>query len=144
MNTCIYRTILTLVYTLRLHTFIVWLIQELVFTLVKMNACFKVYKQKLFGKKYVWILTDSLYASWISKLKEGETSCSVENIKTAAHGHFTLGQKQLRTDQVVTISGRVRVAVVISYFFNNRVNLTVVWNTECKDEKALHYNHHRV
>ncbi|XP_048729112.2 gamma-aminobutyric acid type B receptor subunit 2-like [Ostrea edulis] len=66
----------------------------------------EVYKQKLFGKKYVWILTDSLYASWISKLKEGETSCSVENIKTAAHGHFTLGQKQLRTDQVVTISGR--------------------------------------
>lgn len=62
----------------------------------------------MYGKKYVWILTDSLYEGWVGKLKEGQASCSVDNIRTSAYGHFTLGQKQLRTDNVVTISGRVR------------------------------------
>ena len=62
----------------------------------------------MFGNKYVWILTDSLYEGWIGRLDEGDATCSIENIRTAADGHFTLSQKQLRTDEVVTISGRVR------------------------------------
>uniref|UniRef100_K1R7S6 Gamma-aminobutyric acid type B receptor subunit 1 n=1 Tax=Magallana gigas TaxID=29159 RepID=K1R7S6_MAGGI len=66
----------------------------------------EIYKQKMFGKKYVWILTDSLYKGWIGKLEEGQESCAVDNIKASAYGHFTLGQKQLRTDNMVTISGR--------------------------------------
>lgn len=82
-----------------------WLVQ---WYHVNTRMSFKIYKQKMYGKKYVWILTDSLYEGWIGKLKEGQASCSVDNIRTSAYGHFTLGQKQLRTDNVVTISGRVR------------------------------------
>lgn len=76
--------------------------------MLTMKFPFKIYKQKMFGKKYVWILTDSLYKGWIGKLEEGQESCAVDNIKASAYGHFTLGQKQLRTDNMVTISGRVR------------------------------------
>ncbi|XP_022309821.2 gamma-aminobutyric acid type B receptor subunit 2-like [Crassostrea virginica] len=70
------------------------------------NIFCEIYKQRMFGNKYVWILTDSLYEGWIGRLDEGDATCSIENIRTAADGHFTLGQKQLRTDEVVTISGR--------------------------------------
>ncbi|XP_061166831.1 gamma-aminobutyric acid type B receptor subunit 2-like [Saccostrea echinata] len=67
----------------------------------------EIYKQKMYGKKYVWILTDSLYSGWLDRLEPGDApGCSLQNIKDAAYGHFTLGQKQLRTDHVVTISGQ--------------------------------------
>ncbi|XP_030645036.1 gamma-aminobutyric acid type B receptor subunit 1 [Chanos chanos] len=48
----------------------------------------EVYKEKLYGKKYVWFLIGWYADNWY-KIKDPSINCTVENMKEAVEGHVT-------------------------------------------------------
>ncbi|XP_021347322.1 gamma-aminobutyric acid type B receptor subunit 2-like [Mizuhopecten yessoensis] len=68
----------------------------------------EVYKQGMYGHKYVWILSGtSMYTSWTdSRLDGAGTGCTREQILEAAQGYITLDNEYIGESDQQTISGR--------------------------------------
>ncbi|CAG2256233.1 GABBR [Mytilus edulis] len=67
----------------------------------------EVYKQKLYGRRYTWILTGaSMYRNWIKNADVKDITCTKANLYEAADYMITLDQNQLSSETKVTISGR--------------------------------------
>jgi len=68
----------------------------------------EIYKQKLFGPKYVWFFIGWYEDDWYQKhLKEENINCTQPQMEEAAEGHFTTEAQQWNQDeQTPTVSGQ--------------------------------------
>lgn len=64
----------------------------------------EVYKQKLYGKKYVWFLIGWYADNWYSK-PDKSINCTAAQMKEALEGHFTTEAMMLNQENVVTDAG---------------------------------------
>ncbi|KAK3101554.1 hypothetical protein FSP39_004432, partial [Pinctada imbricata] len=66
----------------------------------------EVYKQGLYGRRYVWILTGaSMYENWVANIREEDLPCPREQLYAATDRMLTLNQKQLSLSSNETFSG---------------------------------------
>ena len=74
----------------------------------------EIYKQKLYGPKYVWFFIGWYEDDWYQKhLVEENINCTREEMEEAAEGHFTTEAQQWNQDKrSPTISGQVRLNFV--------------------------------
>lgn len=70
------------------------------------------YKEKLYGKKYVWFLIGWYADNWF-KIKDPSINCTVEQMTEAVEGHVTTEIVMLNPETVRGASNLVR--YVISY-----------------------------
>lgn len=69
----------------------------------------EIYKQKLFGPKYVWFFIGWYEDDWFRNkkhLEEENINCTVSQMTEAAEGHFTTEALQWNQDDTETISGK--------------------------------------
>lgn len=72
-------------------------------------ALFKAYKEKLYGKKYVWIIIGWYPDNWYKKQDpKWPVNCTADQIKEALEGHITTEAVVLHQENTVTLSGMVR------------------------------------
>ncbi|XP_064408032.1 gamma-aminobutyric acid type B receptor subunit 1 [Latimeria chalumnae] len=64
----------------------------------------EVFKEKLFGKKYVWFLIGWYADNWF-KIKDPNINCTVENMTEAVEGHLTTEIVMLNPENTRSISG---------------------------------------
>lgn len=92
----------------------------------------QVYKEKLFGKKYVWFLIGWYADNWF-KIKDPSINCTVEQMTEAVEGHVTTEIVMLNPETVrgasnlVSLPERSLISIVI-YLFD--------WLDEDKGEKV--------
>lgn len=72
---------------------------------------FQAYKEKLYGKKYVWIIIGWYPDNWYKK-RDPKVNCTADQIKEALEGHITTEAVVLHQENTVTQSG-----MVISVYF---------------------------
>lgn len=70
----------------------------------------QVYKEKLYGKKYVWFLIGWYADNWF-KIKDPSINCTVEQMAEAAEGHVTTEIVMLNPETVRGASNLVRQAL---------------------------------
>lgn len=68
----------------------------------------QVFKEKLYGKKYVWFLIGWYADNWF-KIKDPAINCTVENMTEAVEGHVTTEIVMLNPETVRGVSNMVRV-----------------------------------
>lgn len=67
----------------------------------------EIYKQKLYGPKYVWFFIGWYEDDWFQKhLEEEHINCTLAQMEEAAEGHFTTEALQWNQDHSPTISGK--------------------------------------
>lgn len=67
----------------------------------------QVFKEKLYGKKYVWFLIGWYADNWF-KIKDPAINCTVENMTEAVEGHVTTEIVMLNPETVRGVSNLVR------------------------------------
>lgn len=67
----------------------------------------QVFKEKLYGKKYVWFLIGWYADNWF-KIKDPAINCTVENMTEAVEGHVTTEIVMLNPETVRGVSNMVR------------------------------------
>lgn len=70
----------------------------------------QVYKEKLYGKKYVWFLIGWYADNWF-KIKDPSINCTVEQMTEAVEGHVTTEIVMLNPETVRGASNLVRRAL---------------------------------
>lgn len=70
--------------------------------------CLQVFKEKLYGKKYVWFLIGWYADNWF-KIKDPAINCTVENMTEAVEGHVTTEIVMLNPETVRGVSNMVGV-----------------------------------
>lgn len=70
----------------------------------------QVYKEKLYGKKYVWFLIGWYADNWF-KIKDPSINCTVEQMTEAVEGHITTEIVMLNPETVRGASSLVRYAL---------------------------------
>lgn len=76
-------------------------------TLISPLSLFQVYKEKLYGKKYVWFLIGWYADNWF-KIKDPSINCTVEQMTEAVEGHVTTEIVMLNPETVRGASNLVR------------------------------------
>lgn len=66
----------------------------------------QVFKEKLYGKKYVWFLIGWYADNWF-KIKDPTINCTVENMTEAVEGHVTTEIVMLNPETVRGVSNLV-------------------------------------
>ena len=66
----------------------------------------QVFKEKLYGKKYVWFLIGWYADNWF-KIKDPAINCTVENMMEAVEGHVTTEIVMLNPETVRGVSNMV-------------------------------------
>lgn len=74
--------------------------------LVALYICTQVFKEKLYGKKYVWFLIGWYADNWF-KIKDPAINCTVENMMEAVEGHVTTEIVMLNPETVRGVSNMV-------------------------------------
>lgn len=79
--------------------------------LPSLSACLplhmlQVFKEKLYGKKYVWFLIGWYADNWF-KIKDPAINCTVENMTEAVEGHVTTEIVMLNPETVRGVSNMV-------------------------------------
>lgn len=64
------------------------------------------YKEKLYGKKYVWFIIGWYPDNWYKK-KDDKVNCTESEMKEALEGHFTTEAVVLHQENTKTISDMV-------------------------------------
>ncbi|XP_052762191.1 gamma-aminobutyric acid type B receptor subunit 2-like [Mya arenaria] len=64
------------------------------------------YKQGLYGPSYVWILFGTILQTYANGWMKATKDCTLEQIKTAANGHFSLHNLNVGYSNETTISGK--------------------------------------
>lgn len=72
--------------------------------------CIQVYKERLFGKKYVWFLIGWYADNWF-KTYDPSINCTVDEMTEAVEGHITTEIVMLNPANTRSISNMVRVWV---------------------------------
>ena len=74
----------------------------------------EIYKQNLYGPKYVWFFIGWYADDWYQKWAADENiNCTQQEMEKAAQGHFTTEAQQWNQDtRALTISGQVRIITV--------------------------------
>ncbi|MEQ2193973.1 hypothetical protein XENOCAPTIV_019876 [Xenoophorus captivus] len=67
----------------------------------------QVFKEKLYGKKYVWFLIGWYADNWF-KIKDPAINCTVENMTEAVEGHVTTEIVMLNPETIRGVSNMVR------------------------------------
>ena len=67
----------------------------------------QVFKEKLYGKKYVWFLIGWYADNWF-KIKDPAINCTVENMTEVVEGHVTTEIVMLNPETVRGVSNMVR------------------------------------
>lgn len=75
------------------------------------------FKEKLYGKKYVWFLIGWYADNWF-KIKDPAINCTVENMTEAVEGHVTTEIVMLNPETVRGVSNLVG----LSWGGNQRLN----------------------
>lgn len=75
--------------------------------LISPLSLFQVYKEKLYGKKYVWFLIGWYADNWF-KIKDPSINCTVEQMTEAVEGHVTTEIVMLNPETVRGASNLVR------------------------------------
>lgn len=70
--------------------------------------CIQVYKERLFGKKYVWFLIGWYADNWF-KTYDPSINCTVDEMTQAVEGHITTEIVMLNPANTRSISNMVRV-----------------------------------
>lgn len=78
--------------------------------LISPLSLFQVYKEKLYGKKYVWFLIGWYADNWF-KIKDPSINCTVEQMTEAVEGHVTTEIVMLNPETVRGASNLVRQVV---------------------------------
>lgn len=78
--------------------------------LISPLSLFQVYKEKLYGKKYVWFLIGWYADNWF-KIKDPSINCTVEQMTEAVEGHVTTEIVMLNPETVRGASNLVRQAL---------------------------------
>lgn len=73
----------------------------------------QVFKEKLYGKKYVWFLIGWYADNWF-KIKDPAINCTVENMTEAVEGHVTTEIVMLNPETVRGVSNMVRTETLLS------------------------------
>ena len=75
----------------------------------------EIYKNEMYGKKYVWFFIGWYEDNWFNSekhLKEENIGCSRQEMEKAAEGHFTTEALQWNSDRYSpTVSGHVSVVM---------------------------------
>ena len=75
----------------------------------------EIYKNEMYGKKYVWFFIGWYEDNWFNSekhLKEENIGCSRQEMEKAAEGHFTTEAFQWNSDRYSpTVSGHVSVVM---------------------------------
>lgn len=79
----------------------------------------QVFKEKLYGKKYVWFLIGWYADNWF-KIKDPAINCTIENMTEAVEGHVTTEIVMLNPETVRGVSNMVTAA---AFFFFNLIYL---------------------
>lgn len=79
----------------------------------------QVFKEKLYGKKYVWFLIGWYADNWF-KIKDPSINCTVENMTEAVEGHVTTEIVMLNPETVRGVSNMVRAQMSL-YYSHRRV-----------------------
>ena len=91
----------------------------------------EIYKQKLYGPKYVWFFIGWYADDWYQKWAEDENiNCTQTEMEEAAQGHFTTEAQQWNQDhRSLTISGQVRI-ITLQFKFDcfHSIALLPPWN----------------
>lgn len=74
----------------------------------------QVYKEKLYGKKYVWFLIGWYADNWF-KIKDPSINCTVEQMTEAVEGHVTTEIVMLNPETVRGASNLVRLLFLVLY-----------------------------
>lgn len=74
----------------------------------------QVYKEKLYGKKYVWFLIGWYSDNWF-KIKDPSINCTVEQMTEAVEGHVTTEIVMLNPETVRGASNLVRLLFLVLY-----------------------------
>ncbi len=61
----------------------------------------------MYGSKYVWIVTGSLYDDWYIDTTGRYNACTPSQLKTASEGYIYVTRLDLRTDGKRSVSGMV-------------------------------------
>lgn len=65
------------------------------------------YKERLFGKKYVWFLIGWYADNWF-RIKDANINCTEEEMREAVEGHITTEIVMLNPENTRSISNMVR------------------------------------
>lgn len=76
------------------------------FLLLLLLPPLQVFKEKLYGKKYVWFLIGWYADNWF-KIKDPAINCTVENMTEAVEGHVTTEIVMLNPETVRGVSNMV-------------------------------------
>lgn len=77
----------------------------------------QVYKEKLYGKKYVWFLIGWYADNWF-KIKDPSINCTVEQMTEAVEGHVTTEIVMLNPETVRGASNLVSLPeIILSFLF---------------------------
>lgn len=74
----------------------------------------QVYKERLFGKKYVWFLIGWYADNWF-RIKDANINCTEEEMKEAVEGHITTEIVMLNPENTRSISNMVRAELLDSW-----------------------------
>ena len=78
------------------------------------SLALQVYKQKLYGPKYVWLVIGWYADDWFLS-NDSSIDCTPEQMRLATEGHLTTEGIMLNPDENVTISGLVRSCVFVRW-----------------------------
>ena len=85
----------------------------------------EIYKNEMYGKKYVWFFIGWYEDNWFNSekhLKEENIGCSRQEMEKAAEGHFTTEALQWNSDRYSpTVSGHVS-----SIFLNGQLKIILL------------------
>ncbi|CAH1272386.1 GABBR1 [Branchiostoma lanceolatum] len=65
----------------------------------------QVYKEKMYGKRYVWFIIGWYPDNWYQKVEENEVNCTVNQMREALQGHFTTEMTMRSLDDTPSFSG---------------------------------------
>ena len=70
------------------------------------RSFFQAYKEKLYGKRYVWFIIGWYPNNWY-KVNDTSINCTADQLKEALEGHFTTEAVILHQENTVTKSNMV-------------------------------------
>ncbi|KAI8518235.1 Gamma-aminobutyric acid type B receptor subunit 1 [Branchiostoma belcheri] len=65
----------------------------------------QVYKEKMYGKRYVWFIIGWYPDNWYQKVEDNDVNCTVAQMREALQGHFTTEMTMRSLDDTPSFSG---------------------------------------
>ena len=79
---------------------------NLIYKLTLKFLSIQAYKNKMYGRKYVWLIPGTMNPGWYTNLRSFK-DCTSDQLLEAAEGYFVVTRLDLRTDGKSSFSGLV-------------------------------------